>query len=364
MAAIWLSSRGHDVVCLCPGDGLAQGFRTPLGTINADFVAPRLNLAGHLRFLLKVLSHRARSGPEVIFYVHGSAACPACYLGLLLASRRRVVYHTQDFLEPGRHPHWEFFERRMARRAAHVICNEPNRARFMASNYRLGVVPTVVRTALPREWPLPEFDGELRGRLLKPFAGRGTGGLRIILNIGPYSPVRCSSQLIEALSLLPERYVLVFTGGAGETVTGASAIAKARVTGMEDRIALLGELPYEELLRLTACCDIGVLLYPNDGIGNYYQAPGRLAEYVGCGLPVVTSSFPGLELLVMKHRLGAVCDPDNPPSIAAAIEQVCDRMEAKQVEERSRLALLARTELAYENDAEKLETILGGLSTV
>lgn len=362
MPAIWLAHRGYDVLCICHGTEGARILDTPISALRTDQVAPRSGVAGklkwHLALLRRLIRMRLHSPSKSIFYIHGSVVAPAAWLALAFVPRRRVLYHTQDYLEPGRHRLWAFFERRMARRAGYVLCNEPNRARFMASNYRLGEVPMTVRTALPRDWPRPRFDREVRHELLRHVGREKEDNACLIIHQGSFSSARCTSELIEALSLLPANYCLVMTGidpGSGGNKAGHANVERL---GLANRVVYLGYLPYGMLLRYTAACDIGVLLYPDDGIGNFYQAPGRLTEYLGAGLPVITSDFPGLELLVIKHGLGAVANPASPHDIARAIAEIGDTWAPRFWQRRDRLRTTAQTELAFESHGWKLEQIM------
>jgi glycosyltransferase involved in cell wall biosynthesis len=365
MAAIWLARQGYRVTFAGPGEAGAATLATPVADVAAEILTSRrgrLSAWWHVRLLLKILRHRLRGGRDAVFYVQGSGPCAAAYFALLGWPRRRLIYHTQDFLEPGRHRLWEFFERQVAQRAGRVICNEPNRARFLASHYRLAEMPAVVRTGLPRDWPAPERDAGLRRGLLARVGPVGGGEPRLIMAGGGYSPVRCTAELIEAVGRLAPRYVLVFTGMAEGSPGHRAAVDAARQAGVAGRVLFLPHLAYDELLRHMAACDVGVLLYPNDGIGNFYQAPGRLTEYLKAGLPVVASNFPGLELLALKYGLGRVCDPQSPRAIAGAIDALGSRGEAELAAERRRLRDLAQTEFAYETQAWRIEQAIRGLA--
>lgn len=353
MAAYWLRAQGHSVRIVCHGEGRAETIGLPLGTI--PIVGIKGGTFGYFRGCLLELLKARRDCTNVLFYIHGHVSTLPAYFALRGLPSTRLLYHTQDYLEPGRHPHWEFFERRVARHAGWVISNEPNRARFLASHYRLHQMPLVVTTALPRDWPRPERDPQLRRAILASVGRHDGDDMRLIMHEGTFAPIRCGQQLVEAFRHLPDHFVLVFTGlnpGGSATQELEQVVNEL---GFAKRIVLLERLSFGELMRHTACCDAGILLYPNDGIGNYYQAPGRLTHYIGCGLPVVASNFVGLELLVLKHRLGEVCDPTSPQSIAHAILRVAGTDSARLREQRIRLRQLAQTELAYESHAWKIE---------
>ncbi len=292
-----------------------------------------------------------REKPDFV-YIQGAQHTPFVIWLPWVKGKSRLIYHTQDYLGPGQHWFYEWCERYFARHADCVICNEPNRARFMASSYKLKQMPEVIRTALPSWWPVPARDQVYRRSLLEQ---AGLGDIeqpRLIVAGGAYRQDRMSPELVQAFCQLPSNYALVFNYMPVGSTSQLACKEHLAQLGIHDRVLFLDSLPYAELLKLYAACDIGILLYPNNGIGHFYQAPGRLTEYLRCGIPVVASDFPGLELLVMKYNLGSVANPYNPEAIAKAIDHIGRLSDAELDEIRLRLISLATTEFAYEHQAE------------
>lgn len=361
MAALCLARKDFQVrMFAASARCLSRAIATPLGTVpcRSHPIGPSVlrKLLWQLQ-LFKVVS-RARFFSNSIFYIQGHVGTVAAFFALLGTNKSRLIYHTQDYLEPGRHPFWAFFERRIVRKAGHIICNEINRARFMMSNYQLDKLPLIVRTALPSEWPVPEFDESVRAEILKHGGMSDTPATKLVLHQGPFSNVRCSQKVVEAMTMLSDDYVLIFTGMGPETISFRQAQKIISAVGIEKRVIYLGDVQYDNLLRYTACCDIGLLLYPDDGIGNFYQAPGRLTEYLRCGLPVVTSNSPGFEILTLKYGIGIACNQESSSEIAAAILRLGNRSDDQKTRERIRLIELAKTELAYESQAWQIEDII------
>lgn len=363
LAGLWLTLRGYAVTFICRGTAAEHECAVakipvipiPAGSGCIDRVLWHVRAAG-------VLLRCRLQDRRAIFYLQRSESSVAAFLALTLLPSRRLIYHTQDFLEPGRHPFWERFERRLARRAGLVVMNEPNRARFMASHYRLKRAPIVVRTALPAEWPMPAADPALRRKLLDAVPSAGAEAC-LIMHQGPLTSVRCSEAVLRALNRLPTNFALVCTGMDDGASRWQGLMRELRV---EQRVVCLPRLPFDQLLATTAACDVGLLLYPNDGIGNYYQGPGRLTQYLRCGVPVVTSRFPGLELLVAKYGIGVACEETDPDDIARSIRTLHDRPATVKRAERPHLEAIGRDELAYDRDAGRLEQAIseltGGLS--
>lgn len=362
MASIMMMRNKYTVLCVCKGVSGRILIKTPLGELPVYSIPMDSGKIASLKWQIQLFFALLKlrfSSKNNIFYIQGNVVTPACFLATLGVKRNNLIYHTQDYLEPGRHPFWEYFERCVAKRANTVFVNESNRARFMASSYKLSDMPTVVRTSLPREWPIPTRDEKLRNKILTSI-GKSTdpSNTILILHQGSFSEVRCTKQVIFALSKLPKNFVLVFTSIQKTTRSFCDWHKMICSLHLEKRVIYLDNLPFDTLLKHTAVCDLGILLYPNDGIGNYYQAPGRLTEYLRCGLPIVASQFQGLELLFLKHGLGETCNQDDPDDIASVILKISTSLIKNQENIRLQLIKLGCDEFAYESQFDAIKRVI------
>ena len=357
MGGIFAASLARRVVYIGTSARHPTNLKTPIGVL----WGVRVEGTGLMRMVrtgLALLAARRRVGKRAAFWIQGSPNAPAALVALLGVERRRVIYHTQDFLEPNQHRLWEAVERTLAKRAGRVICNVAARARVLSSVYGLRQVPDVIPTALPRGWPTPSRSERERAALLAEFPKEEQGHLQFVIAAGgPYCTVRCGPTLLRALGHLPRGYGIVFTGEL-ESRRSEKLKKDAMMLGVERRVLEIGGMSHQALLAMTAACDVGILLYENDGIGNFFQAPGRLTEYARCGLPAVASRHPNLELAMLKYSLGVTCNERDAEELAGAIRGICEVGEEEARERRLRLSQTAVERMAYDLCGEKIDGIL------
>lgn len=359
MAAIYLAKAGHRVDFLAWGAPGEEPAPAPEGLVYT--LVPKTGLGSAFALLTTLVVRVAGSKRYDVVYVQGAQQTPFLFWLPFLKGRKRLVYHSQDYLEPRRHRFYERFERHFARHADYVVSNEINRGRFMKSYYGLDHEPVVVRTALPAWWNIPPRNDEQRHRILETAGVADRSEAVIIVAGGPYRDDRMSPQLMEAFARLPGNHVLVFNGMGMEKGGGnrTACEQKMQEVGVRERVVFLERLSFADLLGLYSAGDVGVMLYPNDGVGHFYQCPGRLSEYLRGGLRIVTCNFPGLELLMLKYGIGEVCNPEKPEEIAVAL---CSAGE-KAAPLRPRTLELANDEFVYEKTASVLEEIVNGTYT-
>lgn len=349
MTALWLARMGLSIRFIAWGNNGQPGWLADYPSITYQLL-PKRGMFSAIRVLIVIFAEFVRVRPCFV-YVQGAQQAPFLLWLPFFKGATKLIYHTQDYLGPGQHWFYETCERFFARHADRVISNEPNRARFMASSYRLRCMPEVIRTALPKWWQVPERDEHYRQSLLERAGLAGIDKARLIVAGGGYGPGRMSPEVVEALAQLPNNYALIFTGMVPGTSQSDTCKLHLKELGISRRVLLIERLGYFELLRLYTVCDIGILLYPNSGIGHFYQAPGRLTEYLRCGLQVVASNFPSLELLILKYQLGIVVDPYDAVSIADGIHSLGSQSNLEFTENRNRIKVVASSEMAYETQA-------------
>lgn len=354
MGAIWLAINGHKVTYLTLSRIPPPRWVNDIPTLEYRAFAGNRRAAGVrlARALRKIL---ASDKPDYC-YVQGAQQAALSLWVPKAFPRQKLIYHTQDY-KPHIAKLYSWAEGVFARQCDLVICNEINRAKVMELVQKLPRTPEVIRTSLPARWHVPE-RGEMRDRVLAELAPERRATAVLIAVGGSFMPRRKSRELVQSLTHLSEDHVLVFTGMAEGSDRRPECERCAQEAGVADRIIYLDRLEYFELLALYSACEIGVLLYCDTDLANFYQGPGRVTEYLRAGIPFVTSNYPGLELLVMKYDAGEVADPNDPKDIARALKALTPSDEGQRAQTAARLQETANTQLSYEHGA---RAVLGKL---
>lgn len=254
----------------------------------------------------------ARLGDYDVLYINSQSAAVRAAIALAGPKLgKKIVYHNPDYYSPRDYPLQAAMEKRFCRRADLYINLEFHRAYITSVMYGITCPIITLPPNLPRTWNTPERSPQIREMM--------TGGRSdafVLMQHGGYSTLRMTDQLLQALARLPERFRLVMTG---KSRTPDAYDRKLLELGLTERVVRLPRLDYDELLSHSVNADAAVLLYANNDLGNFFQAPGRLTEYLVCDLPLVATNHTGLENLVLRYGLGEATDSTKPQAIADAI---------------------------------------------
>ena len=119
----------------------------------------------------------------------------------------------------------------------------------------------------------------------------------------------------------------------------------------------LAYVPPAEIIDYVASADLGIVIYENVNLNNYLCAPTKLYEFIMMKVPVAACNFPELVELFEHYPVGVTFDPENPKSIAQAINSFF----AKHADERSVMDSVleqARQHFTWENESLKWLSLL------
>ncbi|HEU0236179.1 MAG TPA: glycosyltransferase [Candidatus Limnocylindrales bacterium] len=366
-----LGARGHAVTILArSGDGLpdresvAGGARLirvaagDSGDSPAAHPRPTRTPIAEARRILAVArraGRQARAAEAVdtgadLYHAMGFLALPVA--SRLAASRGSpFIYDARDLYVESNNiarlpapARWLFTqrERAWARRAAAVLTVNESCADYLER--RLGVPrPAVVMNGQPDWTPPDPWPDLLRERLDLP------PDRRVVLYHGGFMPDRGLQELIDVMAgpAFDDSALVLMGSGPIESELRAGVTAR----GAGDRVRFLPPVPPEDLLRWVASADVGIMVNQPRTLNERLSTPNKLFESLAAGLPVVSSNFPERRRIIVDDPdgpLGAVCDPTDPASIAAAIRSVLDLPRVEHAALRSRIAHAARARYAWD----------------
>ncbi|PIE52664.1 hypothetical protein CSA37_05380 [Candidatus Fermentibacteria bacterium] len=238
-------------------------------------------------------------------------------------------------------------EQKYAPAADAVISVTPMRGEKMLEMY-----PNIRRMEIIENAPETIRELPAGGRLRKML--KVEDSVPIALYQGVICPERGLEELVEAAALLKEKNLVFAVIGMDAWNGTLHEMVKSRK--LENVIKILPPVPSEELPEITADADMGFILFRNTCLNHYYSLPNKLYEYMMSGVPVISSGFPELKLVIEEAKSGITVDPENPADIARGIFELLENPELrKQMAQSGREAAVNR--FNWEPQKKKLQNL-------
>ena len=325
-----LHAAGHEVHIICPS-------ATPLSSSVEGIRFTAIPESASKRRRLIALARLARLGSRVRADAY-LAVEPESWVAALLIKLWRggaVVFDMHEhvptefakfFPRPlQRVVEWATvrFMRLFARFTDHVLLTRESFEREWAG---LRVPRTVIINTNHLQAPCTAIPGRLRDR----YAGCPT-----LIHQGVFGDIRGSYQLLDAMKMLaadiPDiRCIVLGSYNYGSEAAYREAI---RAAGLEDRIDLIGVVPYEEVPAYIAVARVGLILFQPGLINHTLAMPHKLFDYLREGKPVVAPDF-AVEVarIVREADAGLLVDVTHPGVIADAVRRLLrDPVEAERL---------------------------------
>lgn len=242
--------------------------------------------------------------------------------------------------------YWRWLERRLVPSADAVIT--VGDALAVELNRRFGVNAVVVRSVLGMS-PL------LRSNRLRDEYSIDDSDV-VLVSQGMLVAGRGTDRLVRAMQHV-DGAVLILQGGGIEQQLAEQLVAHL---GLQHRVVVAGQAPMEELHEYACSADVGVIMYLDRGLSYRLAEPNRLYAYMMAGLPIAATNLPGVARVVGGDELGLMFDPEDPVSIAEALNHLVSNAKLRR-EMGTRARFLAETKYNWDIEKRKLLDLYASL---
>jgi glycosyltransferase involved in cell wall biosynthesis len=284
-----------------------------------------------------------------IYHSHDLECLPAA-LGAKFINRSKVIFDAHEMTaESGNFSQRQrkilrFIERSLLTKVDHVILPNHARAHYYHKIYGLKKNTTIIMNC-------PPMRTYCNQNLLRKKLSLGDD-IRIVLYHGTMIPGRALEELILAAENFDENIFLVFIGDQNKYYQDV-LLPLWKKNRLENRVAFVPYIEHYEIMELVSSADLGVIIYKNINLNNFYCAPTKLYELIMANVPVVACNFPEIVSFFDAYPVGLLFDPEDSLSIANSINSFFHQ-ESSLRQTASKYFPLAQAKYNWENESKKL----------
>lgn len=170
---------------------------------------------------------------------------------------------------------------------------------------------------------------------------------RYILYQGAVNEGRCFETLIPAMKYVDARLIIC---GDGNFMQKAKSLAIRYE--LNDKIMFTGKLTPAELSEYTLKAYIGVTLFDDAGLSNYYSLANRFFDYMHAGVPQICVNYPGYQAIISEYEFAVLITDLSAEGIAGSLNKLLhEEMEYRRIQAN---CLAARKLLNWKQEEKRL----------
>lgn len=316
--ANWLSDQGHDVGILTPRKpSWVQNEAIRFWTLNSKDLPKIRRYVTFIRQALRCIrSHRA----DLVVAVND----PGAIVGAWSSSFSGVpfVVLAQERAQLGERPVKTRLLARHFRRARAVFDTSPQAADMRKSAMGLtGFSGTFLNVPPLQPTASPAIEDE-----------NGRSPTRMIY-VGFIGPKVCLTELLEAVHESQANLCLDIYG-SGDPDYEQKVSDRIKKLELSERACFHGEVIREDLRKVLAKADVGVVLYATAGSADAELrlcSPNKLFEYASAGMAILASDQVTNRSWVNSNDIGVCVNPHDPASLVDGIRRLCDHSIREQM---------------------------------
>lgn len=170
---------------------------------------------------------------------------------------------------------------------------------------------------------------------------------KFILYQGAVNEGRSFETLIPAMKHVNAKLVICGKGNFAE-----QAMQLAKDNNVSDKVIFKGAIAPQELKHITDSAYIGLTLFENKGLSNYYSLANRFFDYIHSYTPQLCVDYPVYSSINDQYNVAVMISDLSPESIAAKLNDLLlDDAKWQQLHENCKLAAKV---LSWQQEEKKL----------
>jgi glycosyltransferase involved in cell wall biosynthesis len=239
---------------------------------------------------------------------------------------------------------WKIIERSVFPRLKYAYTENESKRKLFEDEYK---VPLLVIRNFPVR--LPEKPISIK----RP---EWIGDRKIILYQGAINRDRGIEEMVETMQYLDGFvFLIIGSGDLYDTIKN-----KILHLGLNNKIRMLGLIPFDDLPKYTSVADIGISIEKDTNISYRYCLPNKVFDYINAGVPVLVSTLIEMKLIVDKYNIGTFIHSHEPKEIANTIKNIFSNHDKFNLW-KANLAIAAK-ELSWENEEKVLLSLYSKIS--